>query len=81
MASVGISHGTAVLRFPDGKREERTLSEDYTAGDAVNDFMSRFHVDGDYSEYCGLYGYTAFNAVRYFENIPVRDTRPTSGRG
>ena len=30
---------------------------------------------GEYSNYYGLYGYTSFNAVRYFENIAVKDSR------
>ena len=42
---------------------------------ALNDFRARFHVEGEYSNYCGLYGYTSFNAVRYFEDIPVKDSR------
>lgn len=41
----------------------------------MNDFRARFRVEGEYSNYCGLYGYTSFNAVRYFENIPVKDSR------
>ncbi len=42
---------------------------------ALNDFRARFRVAGEYSNYCGLYGYTSFNAVRYFEDIPVKDSR------
>ena len=42
---------------------------------ALNDFLGRFRVEDEYSNYCGLYGYTSFNAVRYFENIPVKDSR------
>ena len=45
--------------------------------DAFNDFISRFQVDGEYAHYCGLYGYTTFNAVSYFENIPIKDSRIT----
>lgn len=41
---------------------------------AFNDFIARFKVEGEDKDYCGLYGYTAFNAVRYFEDIPVKDT-------
>ena len=32
-------------------------------------------VSGEYNNYCGLYGYTTFNAVRYFEHINVKDSR------
>ena len=42
---------------------------------ALHDFLNRFHVKGEYSNYYGLYGYTSFNAVRYFENIAVKDSR------
>ena len=34
-----------------------------------------FKVSGEYNNYCGLYGYTTFNAVRYFEHINVKDSR------
>lgn len=34
-----------------------------------------FRCKGEFKDYCGLYGYTSFNAVRYFENIPVADSR------
>lgn len=75
MASVSIGHGTVLFCLPDGGREEKPLSAEYRVEDALNDFLSRFQVEGEYSNYCGLYGYTSFNAVRYFENIDVKDTR------
>ena len=70
-----VSHGTAVFRLPDGTREEHPVTGEYRAENALRDFLNRFHVEGEYSDYCGLYGYTSFNAVRYFENIPVKDSR------
>ena len=75
VASVSIDHGTAVFRLPDGIREEHPVTGEYRAENALRDFLNRFHVEGEYSDYCGLYGYTSFNAVRYFENIPVKDSR------
>ena len=74
LASVSIDHGKAVFRLPDGSREMKPITEEYRVEDALNDFLSRFHVEGEGSNYCGLYGYTSFNAVRYFENIPVKDS-------
>ncbi len=41
---------------------------------AINNFMACFVIVGEGSNYIGLYGYTASNAVRYFEDIPVKDT-------
>ncbi len=78
VASVGIEHGTAVFQLPDEKREEHPITNEYRVEHALNDFLSRFQVEGEYSNYCGLYGYTSFNAVRYFENIPVKDSREST---
>ena len=75
VASVSIDHGVAVFCLPDGTREEHPVTEEYHAENALRDFLNRFHVEGEYSDYCGLYGYTSFNAVRYFENIAVKDSR------
>lgn len=73
IASVAISHGKAICHFPDGKRTETPVTEDYTCDRAINDFIAAFDVQGDERHFCGLYGYTSFNAVRYFENIKVKD--------
>lgn len=73
IASVAISHGKAICHFPDGKRTETSVTEGYTCDRAINDFISAFDVQGDDRHFCGLYGYTSFNAVRYFENIKVKD--------
>ena len=74
VASVSIDHGAAIFRLPDGTREEHPVTEEYRVENALRDFLDRFHVEGEYSNYCGLYGYTSFNAVRYFENIAVKDS-------
>ena len=73
LASVSVSHGRAVCSLPDGSRTERRLSEDYRCDQAINDFLAWFKVTGDMAEHCGLYGYTAFNAIRYFEPVEVTD--------
>ena len=73
LASVAISHGEAVCSFPDGSRTVHEVGPEYTADMAINGFLVRFDISGDHSEVCGLYGYTSFNAVRYFENIDVKD--------
>lgn len=73
MASVAISHGKAICHFPDGTTTEKPIDEAYTCDCAINDFLARFDVQGDDNGCCGLYGYTSFNAVRYFENIKIKD--------
>lgn len=75
LASMSVEHGKAVFRLPDGERSERELSDAHSLNEAMNDFMKRFCITGEYSHYCGLYGYTSFNAVRYTEGIAVKDSR------
>lgn len=73
IAHVSVGHGTATLQYPDGSVVEHPVDSSYTVDKAVNEFLHSFDVQGENSQYCGLYGYTTFNAVRYFENIPVKD--------
>lgn len=73
MASVAIAHGKATIALPDGTKTSHDITDTYTAADAINNFIARVKVTGKHAELCGLYGYTSFNAVRYFENIPVKD--------
>lgn len=77
VANIRIGHGVVIMQFPDGTGEEKDITDVYRVEDAFNDFISRFQVDGEYAHYCGLYGYTTFNAVSYFENIPIKDSRIT----
>ena len=83
IASIAVGHGVVTATYPDGRVEEKELPAfDEGKGEkcklaiskAFNDFIQAFHVEGEGSECCGLYGFTTFNAVRYFENIPVKDT-------
>lgn len=77
IASISISHGKATAKFPDGTQEVRDIDDHYRVDQAICDFLTRFQVEGEYAHYCGLYGYTTFNAVRYFEHIPVKDSIST----
>lgn len=77
IASISISHGKATAKFPDGTQEVQDIDDHYRVDQAISDFLTRFQVEGEYAHYCGLYGYTTFNAVRYFEHIPVKDSTST----
>lgn len=73
IASVSVEHGTGVCAYPDGSRESHVLTEEYDTARLVTDFLARFSISGEMARDCALFGYTSFNAVRYFENIPVKD--------
>lgn len=76
IASIAVNHNVATLSFPDGVKELHGISDSYTVADAIRQFIDRFEVSGNDAHFCGLYGYTAFNAVRYFEHIDVKDSSP-----
>ena len=73
MASVAIGHGIASIGFPDGTTEQHEINKEYGTADAIHALIDRIEVTGDDAAVCGLYGYTSFNAVRYFEDIAVKD--------
>ena len=83
MASIAVGHGVVTASYPDGnvvKQELPAFGEGkgeeckLAISKAINDFIQSFQVTGEGKDFCGLYGFTTFNAVRYFENIPVKDT-------
>lgn len=85
MASFAVSHGVAITSLPDGTVLRQSLDLDRKGvakeqvTQALGDFLAAFHVKGEGREYCGVYGFTSFNAVRYFENIDVvDDTQPAN---
>ena len=73
MASVAIGHGTATVTYPDGTTFQHEVNKDYRSDKAIHQLIDHIHVDGDDAKLCGLFGYTSFNAVRYFEDINVKD--------
>ena len=75
VGNVSISHGKAICTFPDGTTTTKDVTNEYKADIAINEFIQHFSVEGEEKSVCGLYGYTSFNAVRYFENIDVKDTK------
>ena len=73
IASVAVGHGIATINYPDGTVSELAICSDYQTDKAINALLQCIKIKGSDSEFCGLFGYTSFNAVRYFENIPVKD--------
>ena len=73
MASVAIGHGMATITYPDGTTLQHEVNKDYRSDKAIHELIDRIHVEGDDAKLCGLFGYTSFNAVRYFEDINVKD--------
>ena len=73
IASVAIGHGEATITFPNGSIEKHEVNKEYRSDKAIHALIDHIHVTGEHADSCGLYGYTSFNAVRYFEDIAVKD--------
>ena len=74
LASIGVNSGRVTTTLPDGSCTEELLTDTFTVEKAMNGFINRFRVEGDDKKVCGLYGYTTFNAVKYFEHIAVKES-------
>lgn len=69
-----ISGDTIDLKLPGQTAEKIRLSERQKIGEVLTDFMNRFEAEENgqkearYAQ--GLYGYTTYDAIQYFETIP-----------
>ena len=73
IASIKVENDTITQSFPDGNsKKNSTKSIDVT--EEIHKFTKRFKVDSD-EEFKfinnGIFGYTAYDAVKYFEDIEI----------
>ena len=73
IAQVAISHGMGVCTLPDGTTIEHEITREYRSDRIINALISQISIDPAYAGKMSLWGYTSFNAVRYFEDIAVKD--------
>lgn len=76
VAQVGIGHGVGLCQYPDGSQFQHEINSEYRSDSIIGEFMRQFRfsgTDADALRCCQLWGFTSFNAVRYFENIAVKD--------
>ncbi len=79
MAHVAIGHGMGSCLYPDGKTFQHPIDRAYRSDAIIGEFMHSFKFEGDDHQLgcCQLWGFTSFNAVRYFEDIAVKDETQT----
>ena len=73
IGSVAVAHDRANITLPDGTTESHEISRQFGTAEAIHAFIDRIRIEGQNAGVCGLFGYTSFNAVRYFEHIAVKD--------
>jgi anthranilate synthase component 1 len=74
IADFSVGNGKVVMQYPDGHIVESSLTE-RNMQLQLNDFVKSFDISGDNSNENGFFGYTAYDTVKYLENIAI-DSAP-----
>jgi len=71
IASFKVHNGLMTQTFPDGSVLEQQIKEDISMVKSLEDFISCFETDFTDTRFLsnGLFGYTSYEAVQYFEEI------------
>lgn len=71
LGSFEVQNGQITERWPDGGIDQRMVADTLTVPAAMQGFLQRFDVDQEaaYAGFNGLIGYTAFDAVQYFDTL------------
>ena len=73
IASFEIDGEQVHMLYPDGKEDRRALKKRGEAVELLDKFRSSFVVPDRHTKFihCGLFGYIAYDAVRYFEDVEI----------
>ncbi len=73
IASFEVQDKRVTLQYPDSRSETVTLTNKRDALEYLDRFRGAFQVKDPHPKYinCGLFGYVAYDAVRYFEDIDI----------
>jgi anthranilate synthase component 1 len=74
LASFVVDKGRAVQYYPDGSQVSQELKSVDSYGRCFNDFLSAFEQTEESKSLPvnGLFGYTSYNAVQYFETLKLK---------
>jgi anthranilate synthase component 1 len=79
LARFSLKQGKITEQYPDGTLEISTIGGTQRPEDVLNDFVHSFEISGEKGKLNGFFGYTAYDAIRYFENIPIGGTDEETG--
>ncbi len=74
IASIKVENGLITQHFPDGEINTIEILETTNVTKEINTFTKRFNVDSkDQFKFInnGIFGYTTYDAVKYFEDIEI----------
>jgi len=75
IARFEMSKGKVSMEFPDKKKQEVSVTKESNAMKIFQSFLKSFDVEKPKFDFIqnGLFGYTTYDSVRYFEDIEVQD--------
>ncbi|KAB7529525.1 anthranilate synthase component I family protein [Flagellimonas olearia] len=73
IAYIKVENETITQRFPDGSKEVTPITSETDVTEVIHNFGQQFSVtqNGFKFIYNGLFGYMAYDAVRYFEDVEI----------
>ena len=77
ISHICVNHNTVSKLFPDGKKEEISLNDNSDVVEEINNFCKQFSCGKNDKKFVnnGLFGYTNYDSVKYFENIKIIDKK------
>ncbi len=75
VATFQVNHGVVMEEYPDGKKQETIIQNPKEFRDKFDRFIRAFHIEeGDKALVNGVFGYSTYDAVQYFETIQLKNT-------
>lgn len=73
IAFIKVANETITQRFPDGTKEEMAITPETDVTKVIHNFSQQFKTTQNEFKfiYNGLFGYMAYDAVRYFEDVQI----------
>jgi anthranilate synthase component 1 len=71
IARFTVQGGRASMHYPDGSARTRRIGKPDSLAKILNEYIAGFKIAGDRNGGNGFFGYTAYDAVRYFENVEI----------
>ncbi len=76
IAEFRVQHGTVFESFPDGRSQSAPIDERGLVSEKLQAFVERFKVESESEQpdiANGLFGYVAFDCIRFFEELDIQD--------
>jgi anthranilate synthase component 1 len=74
IARFSVRNGKATMQYPDGEILIKDIKKPEQLPIILDDYIRNFDVSGETDKNNGFFGYTAYDAVKYFEKIEIEES-------